>query len=240
MPKRTKSQKGTAAKKAKKDYGTISAGAMAAIMKRNPGYVRTGGYYGRFSGAGAEQKFFDTALSFTANITGVVPATGQLVLIPQGTTESQRIGRKCVIKSINIRGFQYFAPGAAATATTSTWIYIVVDKQANGAAAAVTDVFVANTLATTFRNLANSQRFVVLGKIKTTFTASAGVTTAYNPVSRTFDWYKKCSIPMEYSSTTGAITEIKSNNIFLVAGSDGNTDDLVTVAGNCRIRFSDK
>jgi len=239
MPKRTKKQGGGAAKKAKKDYGTISAGAMAAIMKRNPGYVRTGGYYGRFSGPGAELKFFDTALSFNVDATGEVPATGQLVLIPQGVTESTRVGRKCVLKSIQMRILANYQPAAAAVATTNAWIYLVLDKQCNGAAAAVTDVFASATLSTAMHNLSNSQRFVILKKIKMTFNPPAGATTAYNNIAKQVEMFKKCNIPLEFSSTTGAITEIRSNNIFLLAGSDTLSDDTVVVAGNARVRYSD-
>jgi len=62
---------------------------------------------------------------------------------------------------------------------------------------------------------------------------------ALNNTNVPFEMYKKCNIPIEYSGTTGAITEIRSNNIFLLASSDGQADDLVTMVGNCRVRFSD-
>lgn len=237
--KRAAAGKGSAAKKARKDYGTISAGAMQAIMKRSPGYVRTGGYYGRFSGPGAEQKFFDTSLSFTIDATGEVPATGQLNLIPQGVTESTRVGRKCVLKSIQARGTFTYSPGAAASASTSAMMYLVLDKQCNGAAAGATDVFTGTDFTTAFHNLSNSQRFVILKKMRMNFTSAAGVTTAYNNVNKPWEFYKKCNLPLEFSSTTGAITELRSNNVFLMAGSDGNSDDLITVNGRARVRFSD-
>jgi len=237
--KRAANGKGSAAKKARKDYGTISAGAMSAIMKRSPGYVRTGGYYGRFSGTGAELKFFDTTNAFAFDATGEVPATGQLNLIPQGVTESTRVGRKCVIKSIQMRGIVLLQPAAAAVSASTAYLYVVLDKQCNGAAAAATDVLTGTNFSQAFHNLSNSQRFVVLKKMKWTLQPSAGVTTAYNNVARSYDWYKKCNIPLEFSSTTGAITEIRSNNIFLLAGSDGQTDDLINLAGTCRVRFSD-
>jgi len=237
--KRAANGKGSAAKKARTDYGTISAGAMSALMKRSAGYVRTSGYYGRFSGKGAETKFFDTSLSFTFDATGEVPATGQLVLIPQGVTESTRVGRKCVIKSIQLRGNMVYAPAAAAVGSTNCILYLILDKQCNGAAAGVTDVFTGTSLPSAMHNLSNSQRFVVLKKMKWNFTSQAGVTTAYNNATKLFEMFKKCNIPLEFSSTTGAITELRSNNIFLMAGTDGSTDDLVTLGGTCRVRFSD-
>lgn len=203
-----------------------------------PGYQRTGGFYGRFAGPGAELKFFDTALDFMFDTSLEVPATGQLNLIPQGVTESTRVGRKCVLKSILMKGNMVFVPAAAATAAGIARLWLVLDKQANGAAAAATDVFTSIDTAVCLRNLSNSERFVILKKWMWTFNSPAGVTTAYNNVRRLFSFYKPCNIPLEFSSTTGAITELKTNNVFLMAGSD-NVDDLVTFHGNCRVRFSD-
>jgi len=123
-------------------------------------YDRTGGSYGRYAGRGAELKFFDTSLSFLFDTTGEVPATGQLVLIPQGVTESTRVGRKCVIKSVHLKGITQGVLVLLPTFATTAYLYLVLDKQANGAAAAFTDVMSTTLLATSFHNLANSQRFV--------------------------------------------------------------------------------
>lgn len=200
------------------------------------GYVRSSMAYAR--SRQGELKFFDTALSFGVDATGEVPATGQLVLIPQGTGESARVGRLAQIKSIQLRMNLLYQPGAAAAASTNSFIYVVLDTQCNGAAAAVTDVLTGTNLSTALLNLDNSQRFRILKKIRVTFQPGAGVSTAYNSMYKQVEFYKKLNIPIDYSSTTGAITEIRSNNIFLLAGSDGS-DDTVTVAGNCRVRYTD-
>lgn len=216
------------------------AKAMAkAFGYAKPGYQRTTGYYGRFSGPSAELKFFDTANSFTIDATGEVPATGQLTLIPQGVTESERVGRKCSIKSIHIRGSLVLQPAASANAATTVYVYLVQDTQCNGVAAAVTDVLETNTMASAMINLANSSRFRILKRFVMTFNSTAGVTTAYNNFSKPIEYYKKCNIPIEYSSTTGAITEIRSNNLFFLAGSDSLSDDLVSFNATTRLRFSD-
>lgn len=226
-----------AAKKTKRSYS--GASKKTTSTRGTAGYSRTGGYYGRFGGSGGELKFFDTALSFNYDTTGEVPATGQLVLIPQGVTESTRVGRKCVIKSIQMRGFLTYSPGAAADAFVGVVMYLVQDTQCNGAAATVTDVLTSNALGTALRNIANSERFKILKSWRWVFNATAGVSTAYDGQKKNFEYYKTCSIPLEFSSTTGAITELRSNNLFLLAGSDGGGDDLVSMTGNCRVRFSD-
>lgn len=208
-------------------------------IRYTPGFTRVGGYYGRYAGAGAELKFFDTTTSFQVDATGEVPATGQLCLIPQGITESTRIGRKCVIKSISMKGIMVAVPGAAATSASTVWMYLIMDKQTNGAAAAATDVFTSTNFSASFRNMANSSRFKILKHWVVPFNPGAGVTTAWNNTVRSYQYYKACNIPIEFSSTTGAITEIKSNNLFLLAGTDGQSDDIVSVAGAVRVRFSD-
>lgn len=198
--------------------------------------VKTSKKTWRKKSSGEELKFFDTALSFTCDATGEVPATGQLALIPQGDTESTRDGRKATIKSIWIRGQLNFVPSTAATAAGVVYISVVQDKQCNGAAAAITDVFSSNGMAENFPNLNNKDRFKILKKIVVPMNSQAGVTTAFNNLMLPVDWYKKVDIPMDWSSTTGAITEIRSNNIFLTAGAAG-FDDVVTFSGTCRLRF---
>lgn len=215
----------------------------AALVRQAPGLVRIGGNYGRYGvsarkmGLTPERKFFDTALSFNFDATGEIPATGQLCLIPQGDTESTRDGRIAWIESIQIRGVVVGTPGAAATFSDPIYLYVILDTQANGAAAGITDIFTSNNMGTNMLNLNNSGRFRILKKFTMNIAPAAGATTAYNNVTRAIEWYKRCNIKMDWSSTTGAITEIRSNNIFLAAGSAGNSDDLIGFTGTCRLRF---
>jgi len=202
-----------------------------------PGYTRTSGSYGRYAGPHAELKFDDTTLSH--NIDSTAEVTTQLLSIAQGVTEIQRIGRKCTIKSIQVKALLTFAPTAAATAAGNTWIYIILDKQTNGAAAAPTDIFTTTNVNTAMINMDNSSRFVVLKKWVHNWGSQAGVTAAYNNQVKTINWYKKCNYDIEWSGTTGAITELRSNNIFMYCGSSPLIDDLVSVSGVCRVRFSD-
>jgi len=210
-----------------------------ALLASQKGFMRTGGSYGRYAPMGSELKFFDTALSFNVDATGEVPATGQLNLIPQGVTESTRVGRACIIKSIQIRGRFNLAPSAAATMSALSFVYVVLDTQCNGAAAAVADVLTGTNFSTALINIDNSQRFKILKRFTLQQSPLAGQSGALNDQVDQWDWYKKCSIPLDFSSTTGAITEIRSNNLFLLAGGVG-ADDLVSFAGTCRLRFSDK
>jgi len=206
-----------------------------------PGITRQSGFYGRFNqspnSGKPEDKFFDTLISTAFDSTGeVIVSGGQLCLIPQGVTESTRVGRKCTVKSIQLRGAYNVNSAAAAT---GTYMYLVQDTQCNGAAAAVTDVLTSTTLSIAMINMANSGRFRILKRFVANFNPAAGVAGTTNGAYKSLDWFMKCNIPLEFSSTTGAITELKSNNLFLIAGSGNGVDDLVTFDGRCRIKFSD-
>lgn len=229
--------------KSKRAKGQVGPGIALLKGRVAKGYTRRGGFYGRFPPSGNEVKFFDTQVSFTVDTTGEVPTSGQLCLVPQGVTESTRVGRKMVIKSLTMHGQMFTTYGVAASAnsTGTTSVYLVLDKQANGAAAAITDIFTSNVVPTSVRNMAYSERFVILKKWEHAWYPSAGVSAAFADTSRVIKFYKKLEIPVEFSSTTGAITEIKSNNLFLCGGASGNgaIDDTVTFAATCRIRFSD-
>lgn len=221
----------------------MSAGVVGAIIPRvSRGYLRTGGRFGRFgggSGIGGELKFFDTAHNFTIPLAAAVPATGQLVLIPQGVTESTRVGRECIIQSIQCNYAFQMLPAAAATCSANVVAILIQDTQCNGAAAAVTDVYQNNQAVTAMINLDNSKRFKTIKKFRISLNPGAGATTALNSATGFRKFYKKCNIPIVFSSTTGAITEIRSNNLFMIVGTDSNTA-TVTLLGNTRVRFSDK
>jgi len=229
--------------KAKAGWGGWSKSDMLAVLPSLPraprGVERTGGYYGRFTGPSAELKFFDTAVSFNVDLTGEVPSTGQLCLIPQGTTESTRIGRKATIKSMQFNGACTFVPGANTFGADTIFMYVVLDSQCNGAAATAADVLTGANFSSALPNIANSQRFKILKRFVIPMRSQAGVQTAFASLHEPIAWYRKCNIPIEWSSTTGALTEIRSNNIFLLAGTGQLTDDLMGIIGTFRLRYSD-
>lgn len=217
------------------------------VAKNQKGYMRNVGFYGRYTGPRPELKFFDTSLSFGTDATPEIPATGQLSLIPQGDTESTRVGKNCVIRSIQIVGSLTQVPSASATTGDIFYMYLVQDTQCNGSAATVDDpnsgviTTLGNNLNSALVCLANSQRFKILKKWIIEFNTGSGVTTAYNTTCKKINFYKKCNIPMVFdaSATTGAITTIRSNNLFLISGTSGQTDDIIFMTGACRLRFSD-
>lgn len=202
-----------------------------------PGMTRSVGFFGRF-GRGGELKFHDVDLDDAVVATGgtVVPTIN---IIPQGTSEIQRIGRKCTIRSINWR-FQVQLPAGTSTAGTADTLRVIMylDKQANGATAAVTDILESADFQS-FNNLGNKNRFRTLMDRRydlQTSLSGDGTTVDSGLVLEGDTFFKKCNIPIEFSSTNGTITEIRSNNIGVLLISSQGVAGFVS---KLRLRFSD-
>lgn len=234
-----------------------------------PGYNRRTGYYARnkarrFGGLSlrrVESKFYDVVLSdttigapgqfFTKVSAGPEVLTFSLNDIPQGTGESQRIGRKCTITKIHMRlNFEFLAVETpdlvqASNAHETIRFMLIWDKQCNGTAGASLDVVETNVY-NSYRNLANSKRFVILYDMLRTFNTTAvaegnGTTKASRRVIRDYqvNVTKKLWIPIEFDGTTGDITEIKSNNIQTLCWSKHGGRMLLNDS-QVRIRFIDQ
>jgi len=223
-----------------------SSGKTPKVKKFKPykpddGITRKVGFYGRYGraarmrGVQPELKFFDTSLAFSFDQTGNIPATGQLCLIPQGDTESTRDGRKAWIKSIQIRGNITYVPSTSPNGTDTVFLYVILDSQCNGNPATITEVFTSADMWSNMLQLNNSGRFRILKKWELPIASRAGVSAAFSGDVKQISWYKRCNIPIDWNGTTGALTEIRSNNIFLAAGS--LRDIVSTMAGTCRLRF---
>jgi len=212
-------------------------------MVVQPGAYRLGGAYMRSDPANFEKKYFDT-IGTAGSIASAGSFSLSLNLIPQGTTKNTRIGNKCTITNINIHGqLTLLTQAADSVVGDKVRMIIFVDKQCNGAAvAAASDLIqtmpAASTDINSFRNMDNVNRFVILkdktvSLNQTTQSASLGS----NVVTREIKFNKKCSIPLEFSSTTGAITEVRSNNIqFMFISLQNNATQF---AFTSRVKFSD-
>ncbi len=169
-----------------------------------------------------ELKFFDsTNTNATIGTTGAI--TGSINLVPQGIAENQRIGRKIQIRSIACRWW-YNLPvqqdQADIPSGDTLRIIVFLDRQANGANAAVTDILETAQIES-YINLANKNRFQIIMDRKYTLNRQVAVTDGTNqsttPLFQFNDqWYKKLNIPVEFNSTAGAITEVRSNNFAML------------------------
>lgn len=222
----------------------------------------TKGVYGRFgiSGTGRivkdnirqELKWFDTNASTASNPNNFTDVINLNENITTGTGPSQRVGRKITIKSIHVRGS--FQGEPEAVNDTLLRVMLVLDKQCNGVGVESDPVNHPPRLEVLqqdsilgFMDLSNIDRFQIIQdefiKIspKNLIVAENGTPFQGSTPVEFFNWYKKCNIPIEYSSTTGAINEIKSNNIFLMIMGEYGSDAAQAMEYNIRtrIRFSD-
>lgn len=167
-----------------------------------------------------------------------VPTTGALVSgIAQGTTGSSRVGRRITVSGINIKGYFHHAE---ASSHSQGVFYVIWDKACNGANPVISDIFAASVgsqATTEMRNLDHVDRFQVLArKVVQMYGGAAGSSTVGNFEIN----LKNLKIPVSYDATTGAITDLSTSNIFLVAGSNtSGTATAVDINGYCRIRYYD-
>ncbi len=217
-------------------------GAYRARQRRpfRVGYDRTGGFYGRFSGANAERKFFNTAVD-----DAVVAATmtiNNLTVVPEGNGESARIGRKITIRSIHVKGMCKLAAAAGASSTSDqVTCMLVQDTQTNGAPFVATDLIDADVF-DEFRNLANSRRFKILHKSVFSMNAGgaapSGAALVFSEFQRKLNVNVRCNIPIEYDNTAsdGSIGTVRTNNVYWVTQAESGVSGI---AANARIRYTD-
>lgn len=209
------------------------------IPRKQTGYVRTSGFYGRYSGPFAQElKFLDVDVADT-----IIAAGGLIIdtvnVIAQGTTQSERIGRKVVISKILFKYTIDLPKAASSDGAESDIVRLIMyqDKQCNGAAAVLADILTAAD-PRAFRALDNVGRFTILMDrtevLNPVSFAGNGTANDAGEVYRFRKFYQNCAIPIEFDSTTGAITEIKSNNIgILILSEKGNAG----FEGKIRLRY---
>lgn len=184
-----------------------------------------------------EVKFFDTTKTNTTVANTGTILNSSLVLIPQGITESTRIGRKIIVTALHINLVMLLpATVTANDASDSVRFIVYLDKQANGAAAGVTDIL-ESAVFLSFNDLTNTGRFKILKTKNCSLSAQSGNGTSCAEEQKFFQLnMTNLKIPIEFNSTTGAITEITSNNIGVLAISQSGKVGAQYVA---RIRYID-
>ncbi len=190
-----------------------------------------------------ELKFHDVDVDDAVIAAGaVIQNAGTVNIIPQGVTEVQRVGRKCTIASI-VWHYSLSLPiisnSGSGPAGETVRVILYLDKQANTATAANTDILESADFQS-FRNLANVGRFELLHDktYSMNYQAGAGDGAAndYAGYKVNGSFYKKCSIPIEFNGAAGAITEITSNNLGVLLCCEEGTAGFES---KLRLRFSD-
>jgi len=193
-----------------------------------------------------EKKFLDTQVSAAMNqynTAGVCQSN--FVLMDNGTGNGARIGDRITVTNINCHLTLSAAGATAALGSNSTVARVIlgIDKQANGAVTAVTDVLQsADPFA--FRNMFTLNRFVILKDKLVTINMQAVTGSYWSEVGRVLKFAWKGQLPIMYSGTGATIAQVKSNNIFLLVVCDrtGSAPDVTYIDGLdgvIRIKYTD-
>lgn len=214
-----------------------------AVIPFNRGYVRQAGLYGRFGG-NKELKFFDLESFATTTSIGVTTHS-TMIQVPQGTGESQRIGRKIFLQSLELKLYlKLFSVsgtvGVVGPVANQYRVVVVQDKQCNGSTTSWTSVFEETHLLAR-RRIENEMRYrILLDEIVSLIPPGIGSngTDAVTPnVERVKLWMLNLKMPIEFDGTAGTIGERRSNNLTLLTYSDRTHATLWNL--RTRIRYLD-
>lgn len=238
--KRKKKQKSGVRKKSKKSKSSKNKAIGPSFVSMNQ--------------VQGELKFIDVEQA-NQNIAFSGTVASDFLTVPQGTTESERTGRKIWIKSIYIRGYLLLDNDAEAITNNNAGndyvrVCIVRDKVANGSQATYAQVFGAATdndlNSLKFRSLNRTKRFDILyekwfrvGNLVAGYDGTAG-TTYYRIGGRTLVeiYLNNLNIPISYGGATGAVSERLDHNVFMVM-SDSNDQSDLGWSGLTRMRYVD-
>ncbi len=193
--------------------------------------------------SGGELKFHDVIVNnLSADTNGLI--TDTLLTIPEGVGESQRVGRKIIIRQLQLyANATLLAVTDATNVSVDCRFILYLDSQTNGSAAAVADILESATVRS-FRNLSNSGRFRILMDKRFGLSAQAGGAHALDSthsftVTRVFGLNKRLELPIEYDSSaaTGALATMRSNNIGMLVLAEINS--RVQFNTSFRFRYSD-
>lgn len=222
-------------------------GGYSAVRKparRYAGYYRRAGFYGRYTGSTTqpEKKFHDINIVDASIAVNGTVIGNSLVGIAQGVTQSTRIGRKMMVVAIGFRFDLELLAATGATAQNGEIVRVILfwDKQCNGTVSTVTDMLASDSYLS-YTSLANSGRYEFL--LDKTFIvnqaggAGNGTANDFGNVLRHHKMYKKLKVPIEYSGTAGATSELRTNNFgIMVLSRDGS---IAALDGKVRVRFTD-
>lgn len=229
----------------------VASRAVASRFKRSSLNARSGGFLG------IEKKFYDTTL-----VAGVVNSSATMASmendpasvnclngVDQGDGESQRDGRKIAMDSIQVSGHVRIPAQIDQTSldlAPVVKVYLVLDKQTNGAQLNSEDVFVNPGASTAtsdapFKNLQYDSRFQILGV--RTFTCPPipatwdGTNMEASGVTLPFSIYKSLKgMQVTFKGTTAGVANIVDKSLHIIACCNAQ-NSAPTLYYNSRLRF---
>lgn len=181
-----------------------------------------------------EFKHTDTDVDFTSATGGTMTLLNQ---IPQGDGAGSRDGESCRIKSLEYaEHFNQPLPAGGGVQSRSLLRRIIfIDLDPIGTTPDVSDLLNTNVAAPiiALRNLANRHRFLILKD--TTYRLDE----SDHPDVRVHK-YRKMDLKVLYSGTTGDISQIRNNALYVCHLTDQTNEDFEpNVLGTYRLRYID-
>lgn len=155
--------------------------------------------------------------------------------VSRGTDLSNRIGRNISMRSLEIHGWMSTTDSGGVSQVAR--IMIVLDKQCNGSAMALTDILKGVTVVS-LKNLVNKKRFKILYDKTHALAEHSGNNAGH---IKPFEFYKKFNHPVEFNAgDAGTIGDITSGALYIIGLSNiasGSTD--ANLFYSSRIRYTD-
>lgn len=181
----------------------------------------------------------DTGYIDVTSAGGGLDTTGFITLlnpVPQGASVNARVGKKILLKGLQIRGVLYNGSSAY---VNDVAVIIVYDKRPTGSTPAITDIL--NSVSSQSMNKDdNASRFRILRRLDGTLCGNSTVITAASGIS--FDEYvdlKKA--PTVYKSAgTGGVGDIAEGALWMIGCSAAVAGPAAAVASlQTRVRYYD-
>lgn len=177
---------------------------------------------------GPEIKHVDLVQTAVPVSSGAPSLFSVLSGMPQGTSSTQRVGDRIVIKGINLR-LNIFTIANTLNPNFTRWS-IVLDKQPDGATSGIANIYSNTTSNNTQLNVANLQRFQVLAS------GDSGCLSVAGPQGTHFDKFIKCDIGTRFPDATGEAT---TNGIYLVVTTNATLGNPVYFDCDMRVGWTD-
>lgn len=178
--------------------------------------------YVKGRGKSAEIKNFElnnTSLFLALSVQGVID-------VSEGVGATQRIGSKIQLRSIDV--LMNVVTASAAAALNPCSIFLIWDKQSNGAVAAATDIFQSVTTNLNFGQIFNLERFQVLRRFNVNLDAAGGL-------SKTIQAHVPINELVRYPDATNPP---RTNNLLIVR-LDASAVSPCVIQYTTRVKFCD-
>lgn len=183
------------------------------------------------TGTRGELKAVDVSIAQVNDSTGAVTLLNG---IARGDDINERDGRQVTAKQLELRLYRYVTSGTGIDQLTR--VLVVLDRQANAAAPAITDVLVSAS-PYALQNLDNRKRFLILWDDLRHLNATAEADSACTNVKRI-----SLKFQMQFNNgNAGTVADITTNALYLITvGNVAAGATAGAVAGRTRFRFTDQ